>query len=359
MELTKYKPCLNPEEYQGFGYCFNTRDGKWYTDVAIFADDFSDGDVSAWNSTYTTNTYEGGLRIETDGTAGNYSFVSIDSLAIGSKYKVYAEVNIPSSNTVTNGAYIEIVSAGNQAYISNATNEGLYIFDTTFISSAEATLLGFRILQNGVAWGSAGDYITVKNVSLIPLNDDGSIDFSNAAEVVGGLGIVGKAYIDGNGGAESAEQLPRESYAEVYKAKRVECNELGFTPVVYSGYLASSVTSDSILNFTTVLDNTSSYLAGIFKCPEDGIYKVECTALLAISGSGEDAAVDIITNGSILSRVYALHNSVTQQGTSNSAVVRLSKNDTIYVSSFEVSGTAYVVGSANPYTTLVIQKIGE
>jgi hypothetical protein len=191
-------------------------------------------------------------------------------------------------------------------------------------------------------------------------NDDGTIDFSNATEVVGGLGIIGKTYIDADGGAERVEQLPRESYADIVKGKRVECNELGFTPVVYSGYLsASETTVGTILTYTDIVSNGISVTAGIGIIEEDGLYSVGLTALVRHNSTAGIVDVDINIGSNV---IRLLDNGDSTNGYTNAhrqTIVRLYKGDTIYAITESSDANNYLIGGFRKETQLNIQKIGE
>jgi hypothetical protein len=213
MELTKYKPCLSPSEYTGFGYCYDHRSGKWYSDVAVFADDFSTDTSGDWNINNGTKEVMGEQLVYTtpDGNSLQVQLYKSFNVEIGKKYKVLYDLTYMGRQIVVEIG--TVVSSGSYDYLTASSSISREVVitaetDEIFVTFQLATITGEY---------SAG----VDNISIIPLNDDGTIDFSNATEVVGGLGIVGKTYIDADGGAERVEQLPRESYAEVLKSKEL------------------------------------------------------------------------------------------------------------------------------------------
>jgi hypothetical protein len=357
MELTKYKPCLNPSEYTGFGYCYDPRSGKWYSDVAVFADDFSEGDITGWS---VANSYN------VDFVGKSVKLTSIDTSDFGLLQTV--------SNTIKKFRMVVSASSGttNPHVLYRDTTDNSLLYEFQEISSGvtviESTMKEGNTLYIGLGTkaSQAGDYATFNYVTIIPLNDDGTIDFSNATEVPGGLGIVGKTYIDADGGAERVEQLPRESYAEVVKGKRIECNELGFTPVVYSGHSSTGLenpTSDAIIDFdTTDIDNTSSMTAGIFIVPEDGIYEAIFVTDAKISTNDTWIRGDMYMGGDLF-RSGTLDTSSTAEVRCSliaKGIKRLYKGDTIYVINQNNGSYAALLSSTTTrQTNLSIKKIGE
>lgn len=342
--LTKYKPCKNPAEYTGFGYVFNDIDNTWYEDVAVFADDFStdtSGDYTANQGSTLVTVESNKLKVESGAVGTQYATKNISGLTIGGRFKLLAEQTSGTSASRIN--FLGITDSSNmidKEFIADSTNLTLYLY-----------------AEDGVGTFALYDYI-----AIIPLNDDGSIDFSNATPVTDGLGILGKAYIDADGEVERVEEVERETYSEVVSADKVKCNELDYTPVVYNGYSSSDVfSSGTIISFPDgATDNTNSMSNGIFITPEDGLYGIEfMMRSIHNSTTNTEVGAKVYVNGSDI-EAYVSTRGISAGGvfTSNistlSTVVQLKKTDTVYIAPYVTSASHYVASNSG----LTIQKIG-
>lgn len=342
--LTKYKPCLDPSEYNGFGYV-RDNDGIWYKDVAVFADDFSDGDIVGWEDGLNTYNPEKGRLVKDVATSG--SITASISIVQGKKYRVV-------STLYRHGGSWQLYVGGGASgstLLFNMLSLGTEDISVDFVGNDETQ---FILYGSDTAIDSY-----LGNIAIIPLNDDGSIDFSNATPV-NNLGIVGKAYIDAGGNVETASEAEREMFFEYLKADKIKCNKLEFTPVVFSGYLTADASIGSIYQLTSVKDTHNAMVAGIYVVPEDGIYDIKwkVDGRKATTVSTDVFQVKLIVNAiDYIGSWVGLGTTTQFYGASMGVqLLELKKGDTINLTNISIGSSVGYAGARSPLT---IQKIGE
>lgn len=168
---TRYEPQV--KDYNGFGDYF---DGKqWYSDVAVFSDDFSTDTTGSYTLSNVTADYVNN-KVKITNTATSTCYIQKQiTTEVGKRYKVTFDC------TRIDHTYII-------AYAYTSTHGILSRFDSydagtvkgefEFISTQEIISIRFG------GYGASGKYGYYDNIAIIPLNDDGSIDTSNATPLV-------------------------------------------------------------------------------------------------------------------------------------------------------------------------------
>ena len=160
---TVYEPKFG--EADGFSDCYI--DGKWWNNVAVFKDDFSDGDVSDWTATNATATFINGDVVVTNSGANYGSIKKTITVIPNVRYKI-----IGSSAVITS---IHSTRAYRSDGITAIAISDSDIFNFEFITNESSVVIAYVNKVNVDGYSS-----TLKNISIIPLNDDGSIDTTSS-----------------------------------------------------------------------------------------------------------------------------------------------------------------------------------
>lgn len=174
---TRYKPAFSDSEYTGFGELY--RNGKWYKDVAVFADDFSTDTSGSYVGTYGTSSVLTGQLKYTATTTATFGIVdfSIDGLIDGKKYSMRTDfINGPDIERLISRTYDSTYSN-----ILTSSDWTIYSGKNTLNFTSVGTTSYFRFTVGQDL--TSGDFCAFESITIIPLNDDGSIDISNATEL--------------------------------------------------------------------------------------------------------------------------------------------------------------------------------
>ena len=168
---TRWEPQY--KDYNGFGDYF---DGKqWYSDVAVFADDFSSDTSSEWDALSSAIiTYENtAIKVTADGASNGYASNNTAITTIAGKRYLFKARLIKGTSSVF--GYRLGVSQLDSTYSGDLSQSYSSTTDISLEFIAESTALY-------MSFNSADTDKTMyfDNVAIIPLNDDGSIDTSNA-----------------------------------------------------------------------------------------------------------------------------------------------------------------------------------
>lgn len=191
-ESTLYEPCYQDSKFTGFGDFF--KDGKWYKDIAMFADDFEDGDYSGWNIYgYNGSVYVVGISENAEIINGELKLIvragytypiaeAPTTLKAGKKYRVYYKAG--SNNTLANNSiYISSTTTlgadgttnGDILKFTQPASAGLAYED--FVCTSDNPYIQVR------AYGTTvGTFSIYDDIAIIPLNDDGTVNLTNATE---------------------------------------------------------------------------------------------------------------------------------------------------------------------------------
>jgi len=174
--VTPYAPEFGTDD--GFGDVYNLDTNELYPTTAVFADDFStdtSGDYSTDDSASIT-VENGKLKLENvdGGRVVRKSF----NVTIGKKYKIYLDYDVSKSTNI----------AGTRVKITDQTDVDITYFyntgdayGTTQTVTAPTSTINLKVSIGTIV----GDYILLDNIAIIPLNDDGSIDFSAVSPYTG------------------------------------------------------------------------------------------------------------------------------------------------------------------------------
>ena len=158
---TKYAPSFGGN-YNGFGDYYDIKSKKWYSGVAVFADDFSDS--SNWTLGTGWSVYNNEL-VNSDGGDSRFDTSAITVIA-HKKYLIKAHINVSSNNGNTS---FQVFDSG--TIINDALSSGtVYDYSQIIIPNQSSITIG----------GYSAGLINISKVAIIPLNDDGTVDTSNA-----------------------------------------------------------------------------------------------------------------------------------------------------------------------------------
>lgn len=202
--VTPYAP--NLDSYSGFGDYFDSKKNKWYKNVSIIADDFNDGTLQGWVAS------DNGIVTNVNGTLKTF-MGTIDSMhaykaltcVVGKQYKLNIKVN-----TGTDDTYLCIGDASLPTkYVGQVVTKGS-TSSVTFI--ADVTTVYIRLFLNTT---TDNTYTFTDYISVYPINQDGTIDLSNAVEITESRNYLNHiVYADHNGQVTYVEELPKAQYTK-------------------------------------------------------------------------------------------------------------------------------------------------
>lgn len=256
LTATSYAP--NVDTYNGFGDYLDSDTNKWYKDISVFKDDFSNG-LGTWvadealgaTPAASVIVLNGELRIVNN--AANYgaarnSFTTIP----GKKYKFTVRLNslvAPTANIIFGST-----PRGTDIYIQtnfNTPPSTAGTYTGTFIATSATTHVSIYN-QN-----TSGNISTWDNISVYPVLEDDKVDLSNATQIIEGRSYLNTVLVcDHNSKVVYEEELPKTIYLNSVRINNLE-----------------SVKGNAVTNSTS--DNTKGKLlkVGDFGIGGSAVYK--------------------------------------------------------------------------------------
>jgi|GEM_PF-4542673 len=253
--VSKYDWGTQGKGYNGFGDFFNQHTNKWYSGVSVFADSFET--VGAWTTgtSGALSVVNGTLTLRHNGTNYPTAVNTVSGMIVGKKYCISAKLT--STNTAYNAILIS-VAGGATGIIGN---NGFFnaIFTATQTSGA------ITILNQST---TSGDTISVDNLSIYPINNDGTPDLSGAVEITSRNYLDAIIYADQNGQIEYIEQLPKTNYFDKVKANEFQGKNACTAWVIIDGTVTPPAILDSY-NVSAVIRTATARLKIYFKTEMD------------------------------------------------------------------------------------------
>lgn len=198
--VTPYVP--NYDMYSGFGDYFDSKKNKWYKNVSVFSDDFSTGSLNPLitKDADTVLTITNGKLVIEESVAGfNYTYVNLASLNLvnGKRYRFKINCTVKD--------YHCWVRYNSSEIFYTYYNTGLNYGDFTYISGVNTI---------DISDGSSGSgTVSIDNISIYPINQDGTVDISLATEIPESRNYLNHiVYADHNGQVTYVEELAKSEY---------------------------------------------------------------------------------------------------------------------------------------------------
>jgi len=244
---TVNEPTYSGTSYNGFGDYFDAKSGKWYRNVAVFTDDFSDGDVSDWTTITagTINAVGKKLFIQHSGTDYPKVEKTITGLIPSKKYRLTITLN--SSDKIPATALFGVMSFNTTSFLGGVGG--------TF-SAIGFTLSGSITFSFLCQTTTLGVWVTADNISIVPINEDGTIDTSSATEVSPTITYLPKKVLVASGDIVTVDDFKYPSLVQKYvKADKVECTEFKHNGIDVGGFIGvgqtwQNVTASRVLGTT-------------------------------------------------------------------------------------------------------------
>lgn len=199
----------NYGSYNGFGDYFDLNSQKWFNSITAFSDNCNSttnwvaDEANGSTPVASISSINGEIKVQNTGAVYGAIRTTFNTV-VGKKYRLLFTINSSSAyvtaslGTTARGS--EVGSAGGVA----AGGNGSFVKD--FVASTSTT--HFMLYQGN----TNGAIFTIDNISLYPINVDGSVDISSASAITPRNYLDCIVYADQNGQPEYVEQLPKTTY---------------------------------------------------------------------------------------------------------------------------------------------------
>jgi len=202
---TQDEPCYNGR-YNGFGDVFDIENNKWYSSPSLFNDRMNTttnwiADEATGGTASTISSINGELKILNNGATYGATR-RVETTVIGKKYKIVFKLCSLSSTYLS--LWIGTAIRGNT--ISNVSHTASGDKEVTFVATSTSTHVMFLNVN------TSGAISTIDNYSIIPLNDDGSVNLYSGLSVTPRNYLDVVVYADSNGQPSYVEQIAKTKY---------------------------------------------------------------------------------------------------------------------------------------------------
>jgi len=311
--VSKYDWGTQGKGYSGFGDFFNQHTNKWYSGICVFADSFDT--ITNWTADENTggtaaviSSVNGELSIVNNGAT--YGMARTSFLAIvGKKYRAYFSC---TSSTTTNSFKIGTSVRGGEIY-ATPTFSTLGSDHVDFVATSSTLYLS--LVNNNIS----GAISTWDNLTIYPINNDGTPDLSNAVEIISRNYLDAIVYADAGGQVAYVEQLAKVEYKDIIKASEFQGKNACTALISFDGTTTPPTINDSVnfstvvrtgtglydLYFTTPMDNKNYSVAGSCISPDSEVFvevgkslnKVSIAALKPGVATHNVASISVIIFG--------------------------------------------------------------
>lgn len=232
----------NYGSYNGFGDYFDLNSQKWFSNVSTFSDDFLTD--KGWTVSNGTKALVNGKLVCTATSTSACNAFKWILTEIGKTYKFRASLSYTNVQLY--------IGAGGSTYSQfyNASTDA----SITFVATTTSTQISLSLVG-----GTSGVIGSFDNVSVYPINADGSVDISNATVITPRNYLDCIVYADQNGQPEYVEQIEKVQYFDAVKANDFRGKNACTAWVNFNGTTTPPTIRDSYNIASVVRVSTGSY----------------------------------------------------------------------------------------------------